>query len=727
MLAIPSLHPAYLLRAAGDDSKGEARFKNTVIGDFRRALELTKRAPSWNEDQIHVKALDGRPAALFPTLAEFEQFAGEAWRACCVGDAVLTLDVETTGQNPLASNLICVGLTFGRGGSEKIINVPFMGSGGTLYWSFHRGAEARVRLILRSLLAAARHVNLQNGSFDTIVLSSVGMPIANWDSDTMLLSHVVDGELPHGLDYLASVYTEVPYWKGDVKGDTSWLDLPDEILRTYNLRDVLTTHRIREPLEEQAKRLKVWDLYQKEIAEAKIMAKATVKGLKVDLIRRDSTEPCSHSDMDKKGRCRTCGEYKPTRVLPIGLGPRMEIYRSEALDHLRSLAGDPEFNPGSHPQLIKLFYGRLGFPVVCKTKKGKAALDKTAMVLLALHADSAEKVAALRELIGYRRADKLLGTYIYGLPTDSLNRLHVIWKLLTVSGRFSSSPNAQNWNAAIKRLFTVDEGDEFSSIDLSQAELRGMGYISGDPELLAFYERDMNVHTLTATMLFDIRNPGADTNAATEEWLATRYGDEAYNAMPMASPHAWKETRKLAKNARFGWQYGAVPETVFDVLYSKIDSDTGEQMFPDLKVRDIQAIDRQLKKMHPHIVRWWNVISDKIMKAGRYVSPYSGRVHWFRSGFKRNDMLNRPIQELIASHMLRLIDIDRRLGVECPGTTIVTQVHDAITCEGPVSESKQAGAIMKEELSKPFDLPGVRNNCVLPPDEPTYGKYLSDV
>lgn len=724
MIVVPSLHPAFLLRSS-EDAKGEAsRFENAVVGDFKRAVCLTRRVPQWDERVIHEQDLSGRKKNIFPTAEEVIEFCKAA-----AGNRV-TIDVEATGPGPMDCDLICVGLGFGEPGHERVICVPILKRGGGHYWD--ATLEPLVRKWLAWLLADPN--TPKNGqnilAFDTIVLWRHGFPVGGQIDDTILAHHIVDAELPHGLDFLGSLFEEVMYWKGDAKGDGHFLDLDDTIFRIYNLRDVLVTHRIRPKLLDLVRKQQNEQLYNEELQQATIMAHATVRGLCVDKVRRDSTDPCSHV-LDKKGRCTFCGELNPTRNLPIGLGPRMEIYKKEAHDNLCSMAGDPGFKPGSLPQLRRLFFERLGFPIVMQTEKGAPCLNKEVMVLLALHANTPEKRAALSNLVTWRRADKMLGTYVYGLVVNPhTGRLHVGWKVFgTVTGRFSSSPNQQNWNYLVKRLFYAPDGYLYVGIDLSQAELRGIGYLADDRLLLDYYEQDMNVHTINATLLFEIKNPGADTNDATEAYLASVCPSilgKQYVDLPVAPSSRWKEIRKLAKNFVFGDNYGAAADTLFTTLYSKLDSDTGEQMFPDLQPDTIAAMKQGWETLHPAIPMWWSKITNKIMKAGCYRSPYSGRIRWFRGGYKRNEMLNTPIQGIVADHMRRIVDIDRRMRVEAPGSAIVSQVHDALTAECLNGEVKIVGSIMKEELSRPFSLPGFPN-ARLPPDEPTTGKYYNEV
>lgn len=714
MIFIPSLHPAFLLRSAEGD-KSESRFEHTVVGDFARAKSLIWRRPEWDESQI-------KKSSIYPSVQDVIDFCRRA-----LGH-LLTVDIESTGPHPYDCTLICIGLGFGPRNREETICIPILKQGGHKYWT--QPEEYIVLEWLRFLLADERTPkNFQNGAFDTIVLWRHDLPVFNWREDTLLAHYIADGEMPHGLDFLASIYEEITYYKGDIKGDTHFIDLDDTLFRTYNLRDILVTHRIQAKLLARVEELQLVKLYRDTIEQAKIMAQATVRGMYLDKYRRDSTDACKH-ELDKKKRCKFCGELNPKRELPVGLGPREEIYKAEALQMLRSLAGDPEFNPASPPQLKKLFFDRLKFPVVSRTAKGNPAIDKNSMILFALHADTAERRAVLEYLIKWRQADKLLNTYIYGLPIGSDDRLHVIWKVFgTVSGRYASSPNAQNLNYVIKRLFCAPEGYTLVGIDLSQAELRAMGYIANDPMLIDFYKHNCNVHTITATTTFMVRNPGVDTNEATEEYLTKYFRDMLkmeYTSLPTAKESQWKEIRKLAKNLRFGWQYKGAPETLYNVLHSKRDPDTNEQMFPDLERETVEAACAALKQMHPRIVHWWSDIVNSVMRKGYYKDPLSGRIRWFRAGFKENEIVNTPIQGLVASHMIKIIDINNRLNRETPSAGIISQVHDAITLEVEETEAKHAAQIMVDELSKSFELPNYPE-AYLPPDEPSFGKYYNEV
>lgn len=714
MIVLGSLHPAFLLRSA-EGAEGQSKFFETVLGDIRRAMDLRYRRPSWDESVIWERASDGRFRNLYPTVDEVFEFCRHVWNT----GQMIAVDVETTGEEPLASQLICVGMASEDG---RAICVPILSQGGARYWNEHE--EWLVRQALAYLLGDARVPKVfHNGSFDTVVLWSHGLQVRGWVDDTMQAHHVLDGEMPHGLAFVSSTILEVPYWKDDVKGDHRWLDLPDVILRSYNLRDNLTTIRIRRPLLDGLARENLLDLYREEVELAHVMAKATIRGLEVDQQRLHDTS------LDTDGK-------------PKGLAPRLRLQRDEALAILQEIAGSTSFNPRSPMHLRFLLFDLLKFPIVAKTKKGAPSTDKNAMVLLALSAETPVQQRALRALIDYRQADKMLGTWVEGLPILADGRVHPSWKLLPVTGRFSTSPNVQNFNKYIKRIFRSANGRKYVSVDLSQAELRVMAYLSGDPELLRMYEQGINVHTVNASLLFQVKCPKAASdhiNLQTEAYLREMcpkllgldYDGLDENGQPLFPevPKAkWKSIRTLAKNFVFGDNYGAEAETLYQVIRSKRDPDTNELLFPDVELAEIEALKVQWERLHPWIPRWWRTISESIQKAKKYRCPISGRTQWFRGGFKRNEMLNRPIQSFVASWVNKqMIQIARALEIETGDQAwIALQVHDAITVESPDELVPVCSNILSRYLNQPFSLPGYPR-AELPADAPTVGTYLDEV
>jgi len=691
MIAVPTLHPAYLLRST-DEDKGNARFKLTVIDDIKRAVAYLRRRPNWDESVIWERDQNGRLRNLFPTLEEVRQFCVEAWRG------ELEIDIETSGEEPLNCKILCIGLCCGE---RLAICVPLLKQGGARYWSMSE--ELQVISWLAYLFRDAETLKvLQNGiNFDSVVLTPFGMPISGPTHDTMAAHHVADGELPHGLAYLGSRYTEVPYYKDATKGDARWIDMDETTLRAYCARDVLTTRRANRPLLTEVDRLGLGSLYHEEIQVCSIMARASLRGIQVDLERR--------------------------REL-------LDQYRGDRARHLaglRELAGDPEFNPRSPPQLTDLLFRRLGFPIVRRTQKSKApSTDKHAMAMLAVHAEREEQMRCLRDLVAFKKHNAMT-QWIESMPVLPDDRVHASWNLLAITGRLVSSPNMQNHSLRMKSMFRSGRGYRLVSVDLSQAELRAEAYFANDEDLLRMYQLGVNVHTANAALLFGIHcaNP-KDSNPATEAYLidaCRRHLNKEYSSLPEPTKDNWKLIRTLAKIEVFIAIYGGASELQLQQASSKRDPTTDELLFPKLTLREVDAFNAMWRMLHPSIPIYWNRLENQVKAQGFYQCPLSGRMIWFRGGFARSKILDVPNQTLVSSRVNKgMIAIDELLQKYCPGAVIVSQVHDAITAEVPEQHVRVAGEIMFSEFQKTFPLPGFPA-AILPAEAATEGIYFSEV
>lgn len=546
MIIVPTLHPMLLARSSDED--GFSKYEHVVVADLRKGRRLMTLKPTWDESIIFERDAAGRPWRLFPTVQEVEWFIARFLAACSrfpqlveQGHLSLTTDVETTRDAPLLSQLINVGFGFRAPDEEQVINVPILCCGGFRYWS--ETDEIYVRGLWSKLLARRDIVTaLHNKAFDKAVLWAQGMPILGWSWCTMAAHQVWDGELPHNLAFVNSLLTDGRYWKDDAKGDGGNLAIPDEIFRAYNLRDILATQRIQPVLHGELVRLRQWPLYLEQLRATEVMCRASIRGMLIDEERRTLTA------IDPK-----TGKH-------VGLRPAMEAQRDEALKMLREVSNDPGFEPSKPTQVSALFFQKLGFPVVLKSEKtGQPKVDKEALMLLELLAATREQRVALRGVIQFRQAEKTLSTFVTGLGKfihPATWRFHTQWKLLAVSGRFTSSPNAQNWGKWIKRMFRSAQGYKFVGVDLSQAELRFIAYLANDAALLQMYRDGINVHTVNACLLFKIQCPDpSDLNPQTEKFLRSemiRVHGVDYSTLPMLPLPNWKPVRTLAKNFVFG-------------------------------------------------------------------------------------------------------------------------------------------------------------------------------
>ena len=117
----------------------------------------------------------------------------------------------------------------------------------------------------------------------------------------------------------------------------------------------------------------------------------------------------------------------------------------------------------------------------------------------------------VEKILEYRNLMKLISTY----GENILAKVHPVTGALhpefnqvgTVSGRFSSSnPNCQNIPASdtFRSNFIARDGYKLITADYSQQEYRLAGALAHDPKIIDAYKRNYDIHTATASILFDV-------------------------------------------------------------------------------------------------------------------------------------------------------------------------------------------------------------------------------
>lgn len=167
---------------------------------LKRAQELAE-----GRSQLPIASEEAPPNCnLDPTVEEIDEWWQRYGRT--EGAAV---DIECAG-----SHLVCVGLCSLI--SERYICVRFRNRGGTV----HDVGSIRERTsILYKILVDYETAKIfHNGqSFDIPYLEDIGFVINGYEDDTMLMAHLTYAEHPKRLEFLASVYADMPSWKHLVK------------------------------------------------------------------------------------------------------------------------------------------------------------------------------------------------------------------------------------------------------------------------------------------------------------------------------------------------------------------------------------------------------------------------------------------------------------------------------------------------------------------------------
>jgi DNA polymerase-1 len=203
-------------------------------------------------------------------------------------------------------------------------------------------------------------------------------------------------------------------------------------------------------------------------------------------------------------------EQAGVRIDAMALGrqaSRLDAELDTRAARIYEMAGET-FNINSPKQLGDVLFTKMKLPALKRT--GKTRTASTAQDVL-------EELALVhdmpREVLEWRALQKLKGTYIDALPqlvNPITGRVHTSFSQTTAAtGRLSSSdPNLQNVpirtevGREIRGAFIADPGFVLISADYSQIELRVLAHLSGDQSLIEAFQRQEDIHDRTALKVF---------------------------------------------------------------------------------------------------------------------------------------------------------------------------------------------------------------------------------
>lgn len=387
-----------------------------------------------------------------------------------------------------------------------------------------------------------------NGKFDSLWLRVKYGVDWRCDFDTMLAHYMLDENQRHGLKLLAQIFFGAPNYDADL--DTKSGAGPIDKHCLYLAHDVYYTRKLRfklgKMLAEDPGVERVFHLLMMPLAS--LFVDIEHRGVKVHISQYEEAEVYLRGELG--------AAHKEIRETLKKHGIDSEKFKQDKRGRWQPL------NLGSPQQLAKLFFEDLKIAVLDKTEKGKPSTNESVLQRI--------DHPVARALIKWRGADQNLKMFIEGWRYFLVEgRLHPSFKLHgTVTRRASCEhPNLQQVprDSLIRSLITATVGWVLLEMDLSQIEMRIAAELSGDETLLGLFERDEDVHWMTA-----LREIGRAT-AMAEEVVETvrkhlgkklKYG-AALQALYVMGPDraselwkGWKEIRKKAKAVNFGYLFG---------------------------------------------------------------------------------------------------------------------------------------------------------------------------
>lgn len=339
------------------------------------------------------------------------------------------------------------------------------------------------------------------------------------------------------------------------------------------------------------------------------------------------------------------------------------------------------FNINSPRQVGEVLFEKLGLKA--KKKRGKANYSTNAAVLEEL----ADEYEIAQLILDYRKFAKLKSTYTEALPAlidRKDNRIHTTYnQTITATGRLSSSnPNLQNIPVRteegnkIRNAFVSGDNENglILSADYSQIELRLLAHITQDKHLLEAFNTGVDVHTLTASKVFDV-----PVEAVT------------------------KEMRYKSKAVNFGIIYGQSKYGLAKSLgISNADAETFIEKYfatyPKVKAyMEGTVIEAEEKGF-----------VETIFGRKRYLSTELSSSNGMIREFAKRAAINQPIQGTAADLMkIAMIDFSKKLKENNLKSKMIMQVHDELVVEVVKSELDVVTNLVKEamELNQPLSVP----------------------
>ena len=551
----------------------------------------------------------------------------------------VSVDLETTSLDPNRAEIVGFSLCV-PGDAAHYIPVAH------LYLGVPKQLpRTEVLLRLKGMLEDADIGKVgQHLKYDYVVLARAGVHLAGITDDAMMAAYVLDAaRASFGLDALAReilghqniAYDDVT---GTGKNRIGFDEVPVDVATRYAAEDADVALRLCDQLGQQVDDAGLTKLYRDmEIALVPVLAQMEFVGVMVDT-----------------AHLKKLGQEFHQRLVDI---------ENQAF----ALIGAP-INLGSPKQLAYLFFEKLGYPAVKKTKTGYST-DQEVLETLA------RTYELPKVILEHRLLSKLKSTYVDALPKMVLpqdGRLHTSFNQTgTATGRLSSSdPNLQNIpirsedGKRIRQAFTAPPGWEIISADYSQIELRIMAHLSEDELFIDAFVRGEDIHRRTA---MEILTHGAEPD---------------------------HEMRRRAKTINFGILYGL--------------SEFGLSRQLGISRADAHAYISAYFSRYPSIRHFLDEAIENGRRQG-YVATMTGRRRYLpnlrskngtiRQGAERIAM-NTPIQgsaaDLIKLAMLR---VDRALKQHRLSGRLLLQVHDELVLEAPHQERQAIVDLLRQEMT----------------------------
>ena len=548
----------------------------------------------------------------------------------------ISFDTETTGLDPRTALPLGIAFSFAKHQAYYVVCPA------------ERDQAQAVLDEFRPIFENAKIAKIgHNLKYDLSLLKWHGIDVRGPLFDTMLAHSMKEPEMRHGLDYLAKLYlnyqpvsiTELIGERGP--NQKNMRDVAVETVAEYAAEDADVTWQVAQVLRPDIESQGVSQVcYEVECPLVPVLVDMEYEGIRLDI---DALETFSQ------------------KLAPEIAGLRQRIYE----------AAGREFNVDSPKQLGVVLYDELHLdPNPKKTATGQYSTRESELIRLS------NRHPIVADILEYRNAVKLKSVYVDQLPTavnPQTGKLHTHYsQIWTATGRLQSdNPNLQTIpirkerGREIRAAFIPRNEDYLLlSADYSQIELRVMADLSGDEAMIDAFDRNVDIHALTAAKVYRV-----------------------------AVDQVTREMRDKAKTVNFGIIYGI--------------SAFGLQQRLNIPRAEAQLLIENYFEEYPRVQTYIDETIAFARKHG-YVQTQTGRRRYLRDINSRSRAvasvaerlaMNSPIQGTAADILkLAMIRVHNALRSGNFQTKMLLTVHDEIVFDLYRAEQESVVPVIREAM-----------------------------
>ena len=484
-----------------------------------------------------------------------------------------------------------------------------------------------------------------NLKFDAHVLKSYNVNLSPIAFDSMLAGYLLNPTSRHSMDAMSveylnyepiSITTIIGAKKSEQKSMT---DLDPDLISDYASEDADIALKLKNVLTKDLEKESLIKLAQEiEFPLIEVLTDMEHTGVKID------------------------------KNNLVDISAQISITLTDLTEKIYNEAGD-KFNIDSPKQLGFILFEKMMIPPIKKTKTGYSTDVDTLNELRASY-------PIAEYLVEYRQLTKLQSTYLDALPkliNPKSGRVHTTYnQTIAGTGRLSSTdPNLQNipirseLGKEIRKAFVPGKPNyTMISADYSQVELRVMAYYSKDLNLIDAFKNNLDIHSATASILFDVDLKDVDS-----------------------------DKRRVAKTVNFGIMYGL--------------GSFGLSQRLNISRKEAQEIIKNYFAKYPGIKTYMDETIACAEKTG-YAETLCGRRRYYPDLLSSNHniktaaqraAINMPIQGTASDMMkIAMINIYHAINNNKLQSKMLLQVHDELVFESPTDEVDTLIKLVKYEM-----------------------------